>query len=400
LIDFGIARGEDQTAITQTGQAVGTPGYLAPEVVTHHQMSPAADVFALGGVMAFAATGRPPFGTGEAHAVIYRSITNEIDLAGVDPALARLVSACTAKDPAMRPTPDRLVSLSGVGEQLAGDPGYQALLGLSQPVPPDLASAIASGLVSAQQGTLAAGNGATSILATFSARPQRRRSRRRFLTLTGSPVAVVAIVAVVLVSHLRQDSGRGNAGSTGPSGTSSASSTAGVLGEQNPSGTATTSSGKPGAAKKPNAAPTTVLRNRTGLQAGLTDWHSASQSCEPSVPYEEDSPPGLQYSVDRASGSTSAQVSLRFKYDAPAGYYVAAEVREPGAYRGNEERPKFTKPVLMHGTEWSDQTYPGDFSDSFPINKDFAVAGDWTVIWYHVHSDGQAYFIACYGFKV
>lgn len=64
LIDFGIARGLDWTALTQTGMAPGTPGYAAPEVLLRNEVTPAADIFALGATIASTATGRPPTATG------------------------------------------------------------------------------------------------------------------------------------------------------------------------------------------------------------------------------------------------------------------------------------------------------------------------------------------------
>ncbi|MEU5985541.1 protein kinase [Streptomyces sp. NPDC047434] len=112
LIDFGIARGADDTALTRTGAAPGTPGFTAPEVLLRNQVSPAADVFALGATLAYALTGRPPFGDGPAEAVSYRAVHEDIDLP--DPAapetgdapdadLIALIRACVAKDPARRP---------------------------------------------------------------------------------------------------------------------------------------------------------------------------------------------------------------------------------------------------------------------------------------------------------
>jgi hypothetical protein len=400
LIDFGIARGEDQTAITRTGQAAGTPGYLAPEVVTRHQMSPAADIFALGGVMAYAATGRPPFGSGEAHAVIYRSITDEIDLTGVDPGLARLVRSCTAKDPVMRPTPDQLLSQIGVAGPPAHDVGYQALLGLSQPPPPDLASAIAGGLVSAHQGTLADGNGAGFTLQGVPATPGRR-PRRTLIAFAGSTVVIVAVAITVLVSQLSSPPpARGKAGASGSTGTAptsgapNASGTSGTLGAAGTSGASGT--------RNATAAPTEVLRNRTGLETGALVWDPASATCKPSTPYEENPRDDIQISAPRQGvrAGASVELSFRFKYDAPAGYYVAAEVREPPAFRGNAEVSMLTRPVHVQGAQWSDLTYPKDFTGSFPIPADDGAKGGWTVIWYHVHSDGQAYFVMCDGFKV
>ncbi|MFJ4217686.1 protein kinase, partial [Streptomyces hydrogenans] len=109
LIDFGIARGPDDTALTRTGAVPGTPGFTAPEVLLRNETSPAADVFALGATMAYATTGRPPFGDGPAEAVSYRAVHEDIDLPdGTDGTdgpydLRALIRACVAKDPGERP---------------------------------------------------------------------------------------------------------------------------------------------------------------------------------------------------------------------------------------------------------------------------------------------------------
>ncbi|NYV75410.1 serine/threonine-protein kinase, partial [Streptomyces sp. UH6] len=110
LIDFGIARGAEQTAVTEDGASgPGTPGFTAPEVLMRNEVGPAADVFALGATIAYAATGRPPFGTGPAASVGYRAVYEPIDLAGVEEGLAALVQACVAKDPAARPSPAQVI---------------------------------------------------------------------------------------------------------------------------------------------------------------------------------------------------------------------------------------------------------------------------------------------------
>ncbi|MFB9553547.1 bifunctional serine/threonine-protein kinase/ABC transporter substrate-binding protein [Streptomyces roseoviridis] len=123
LIDFGIARVTDETALTSTDMVVGTPGFLAPEQAEARaaDIGPAADVFALGCLLAFAATGRPPFGTGTVHALLYRTVHDEPDLAGVPEALLDLVRQCLAKDPADRP------SAEAVADRLTEDtPGSAA----------------------------------------------------------------------------------------------------------------------------------------------------------------------------------------------------------------------------------------------------------------------------------
>ncbi|NEA18343.1 serine/threonine-protein kinase, partial [Streptomyces halstedii] len=107
LIDFGIARTGEATALTATGLVVGTPGFLSPEQATADDtaLGPASDVFSLGCLLAYAATGRPPFGSGAVDALLYRTVHDAPDLTGIDdPALRALVTDCLTKDPADRPT--------------------------------------------------------------------------------------------------------------------------------------------------------------------------------------------------------------------------------------------------------------------------------------------------------
>ncbi|MFF9576781.1 bifunctional serine/threonine-protein kinase/ABC transporter substrate-binding protein [Streptomyces rubiginosohelvolus] len=110
LIDFGIARAADATALTATGLIVGTPGFLPPETVSGgtarfaESSGAAGDVFSLGCLLAYAATGRPPFGSGAVDAVLYRTVHDGPDLDGVeDPGLRALLERCLAKDPGERP---------------------------------------------------------------------------------------------------------------------------------------------------------------------------------------------------------------------------------------------------------------------------------------------------------
>ncbi|MER7746143.1 ABC transporter substrate-binding protein [Streptomyces bacillaris] len=104
LIDFGIARHPGATALTATDAVLGTPGYLAPEQASAGPVGPACDVFSLGCVLVYAATGRPPFGAGGAAGVLFRTVHEEPDLDGVPPALLPLVTACLTKTPDTRPT--------------------------------------------------------------------------------------------------------------------------------------------------------------------------------------------------------------------------------------------------------------------------------------------------------
>ncbi|MGA4956943.1 serine/threonine-protein kinase [Streptomyces lavendulocolor] len=115
IIDFGIARAVDTVTdggLTGTGAVVGSPGFMAPEQVRGERVTSASDVFCLGSVLAYAATGRAPFGAAESgvHAVMFRIAHDEPDLAGLPAELDDLVRGCLAKDPAARPTAAHLAA--------------------------------------------------------------------------------------------------------------------------------------------------------------------------------------------------------------------------------------------------------------------------------------------------
>ncbi|MGW3667103.1 serine/threonine-protein kinase [Streptomyces sp. NPDC005141] len=106
LIDFGIARATDGTAsLTSTGVSVGSPGYMSPEQILGKGVTGAADVFSLGAVLAYAATGEPPFPGDSSASLLYKVVHEEPRLDSLEGELRELVAACLAKEPAARPTP-------------------------------------------------------------------------------------------------------------------------------------------------------------------------------------------------------------------------------------------------------------------------------------------------------
>jgi hypothetical protein len=117
LIDFGISRSMETSALTQTGTVVGSPGFMSPEQTQDRDVGPPSDIFSLGALLTFAATGEGPFGQGSTVALLYRVVSSEPNTAGLPGGLRLLAEHCLAKDPRQRPT------------------AAQLLAGLSQPPP-------------------------------------------------------------------------------------------------------------------------------------------------------------------------------------------------------------------------------------------------------------------------
>lgn len=125
VIDFGIARALETSTdagLTRAGALIGSPGFMAPEQVRGDRTTPACDVFCLGSVLVFAATGQLPFGSTRsgAHAVMFRIAQEEPDLTGVPESLADLVRACLRKDPASRPPLHRVLERTGAEDTVVG----------------------------------------------------------------------------------------------------------------------------------------------------------------------------------------------------------------------------------------------------------------------------------------
>ncbi len=109
LIDFGIARATDGTAsLTATGVSVGSPGYMSPEQILGKGVTGAADVFSFGAVLAYAATGEPPFPGDSSAALLYKVVHEEPELGHLTGELREVAAACLAKDQTGRPAPAEL----------------------------------------------------------------------------------------------------------------------------------------------------------------------------------------------------------------------------------------------------------------------------------------------------
>jgi outer membrane protein assembly factor BamB len=120
VIDFGIARALDSTEVTLAGSVLGTPSFMSPEQAQGQPTGPTSDMFSLGSVVYFAATGTGPFGSGNHAVLLYRIVHTEPDLSRLPPEVRDLVAACLAKEPAKRPTPAE-VATSLMGALPPGD---------------------------------------------------------------------------------------------------------------------------------------------------------------------------------------------------------------------------------------------------------------------------------------
>ncbi|MEU6429316.1 protein kinase [Microbispora sp. NPDC046973] len=109
LIDFGIAQAVDATRLTQTGMFIGTPGYLAPEIIEGHEAGPQVDVHAWAGTVLYAATGQPPFGKGTLEMIFFNITSGRANVEAAPAPIQPMLRAAFNRDPARRPTAAELV---------------------------------------------------------------------------------------------------------------------------------------------------------------------------------------------------------------------------------------------------------------------------------------------------
>jgi serine/threonine protein kinase len=228
IIDFGISRAADATELTRAGSLAGSPGFMSPEQAEGVEAGPASDIFSLGAVLAFAATGQEPFGTGAATALLYRVVHSPPATGGVPTQLRPLVEGCLAKDPQRRPTTDQILAELGAGHAVADrlpgarprdenepsgsgahwaaaaeaafPPQTEAARAVSPPVTPS------SGPVTITSASVQRGHGSTTWPAQESPAGRRPRPRRPVMipvVATGVFAGALAVTAVVLASHWR-----------------------------------------------------------------------------------------------------------------------------------------------------------------------------------------------------
>jgi len=195
LIDFGIARptAAEETELTSDSMVIGTPGFLSPEQARALAVGPASDVFSLGCVLAYTATGRMPFGAGTADALLYRTVHDTPDLDGVeDIELRALLERCLAKEPEDRPHVDE-VDAELVEDALAGSIGW-------------LPDAVVR-MVADRSAEMLALPGIEPTEVSGDSGPQGP-GRRRVLALAAGGTALLAAGGVSLWAALRDNSGK------------------------------------------------------------------------------------------------------------------------------------------------------------------------------------------------
>jgi hypothetical protein len=257
VIDFGIARAAEHSSLTRTGTILGSAGFMAPEQITGAEMGPAADVFALGAVLTFAATGQGPFGEGRTEALAYRVVYTEPTLDGLPEPIREIVARCLAKDPRQRPGPGEVIAAlsaipvtgPGTGENWLPEP-VERLVGLHQAVAGAAATAFPASApptptyaapptppydsVTPTRTSLGTGPAgpdpyppaappvpsasATAFPNQGAARPRRPRGWVLGAVAFGVLLVVVGVVAVIMLSAKTQP--------TGPAGLTAGSSTA------------------------------------------------------------------------------------------------------------------------------------------------------------------------------
>ncbi|WP_194897742.1 serine/threonine-protein kinase [Catenulispora pinisilvae] len=249
LIDFGVAHIAAATRLTATGAAVGTPAFIAPEQITGAEVTAATDVFALGALLVYAATGTPPFGDEAAQVLYARVVNNEPDLSGLgelSDGLRELIAACLRKNPEDRPDARAVVAACAPS---AGAPWY--FDGEAPWLPPEVAD-----LVLARR---------AAVDAVLPGPPMRVVTggeaapvpRGRFASVRRPAVAIPVAVAVALIAALvvwGTGSSRGTVRAGAPAAVGTSAGTRGGAGIP-PAGSGVTSGDSAGSAPAAAAGP-------------------------------------------------------------------------------------------------------------------------------------------------
>ena len=207
VIDFGISRAAEASPLTGTGLVIGSPGFMSPEQAQGHTVGPPSDIFSLGAVLVYAATGQGPFGSGSNATLLYRVVFTPPAVDDVPPVLQPLIERCLAKDPQQRPSAGQLLSELHA-HPVPGWLPTPITQGFASNLPPD--SALARSSTEPGPSTVTAAPArALNVPAgehQAASHPPRsgfsRRRRGTWALITVGLVAVAAVAAVALTGAL------------------------------------------------------------------------------------------------------------------------------------------------------------------------------------------------------
>ena len=260
VIDFGISVAAETSPLTRTGMLIGSPGYMSPEQVEGREVGPPSDIFSLGAVLAFAATGEAPFGHGSAPTLAYRAVYREVNLDRVPAEVRGLIQRCLAKDPGQRPTARDLEFAASAGAVPATErwiPEAVTRTFLELPDMPDPSGTVTSARLSPVSPPAPGGPGRHAA--------RRRRRLARPLTIASLVIGLLAASAaggIALAASVHQSPGA-HSGQAAPGPVTSPASSAPATSTPSTSPAATAAPSMsvpatPSASVTPTAAPTTV----------------------------------------------------------------------------------------------------------------------------------------------
>ena len=343
IIDFGIAKGAEATALTESSAVIGTLRYMSPEQLNGLELTPQSDIFALGTVLAFAATGHDPFRAPTIPAVITRILTGPPDLESLSGDLRGVIADCLAKDPGTRPGPgDVLARLSGLQAHDPTMAGGPAPVPAAAPVPE--AGPVLEAVPSPESGRTEAGEPAhaatrePSAESTVSVRPgvappprpvtHRRPAPtswvgRHRLPVIASACAVIVAAAVALPFVLSSPASSSPSSTPPPSSPSSSSSSAPASSSASasgafPAGLSVSSFTADIASTMSRFKPLTAAATQgaASLQVGviLPDTTSSTRWVEFDAPYLKEAftdagYTAAQFRIDNAQGNDATQLN-------------------------------------------------------------------------------------------
>ncbi|MEV6210937.1 serine/threonine-protein kinase [Kitasatospora sp. NPDC051914] len=376
LIDFGIARSPAHTRTGDLQAIAGTLGYLAPEVLSGQERgAEPADVFALAGTAAFAATRRPPFSGSGPAALLVQALSGGLDLDGVEPDLADLLRRCAAREPAARPTAAAVVRELDTTVSLVDDPVYRELIGAAPGPEPDTPQPGIPRTVRVRPpGRLTATVGASSAIA-------------------GAALALVLSLAAGRLPPAAADAAAASAGATTTATTAPEPSGSAASGSAS-AGPLIGADGKPGPVR-PERIPA-VDRDLVYASAGCN--HRATGDGTPiDGPYTGDWMIQVRPDLEGKWRFGSSRKSEDGKPE-----YTVVEIRSPAQAAAHEHPAAQISKVLKVASPEGGMppesyiAYPEDFPGAAALDR----KGDWTVVYYKIRPDGSLVSSVCGGFRI